>query len=170
MKTHRLKTVVASSIFGIAFGLAGCGGGGSNGSPVAPPVTSLTLSSATIAVNGQAVTNGMSIHRSTLPGGNTRFEARLMDGSQSAVGDQATARYERPMGMMNQNGTMRLYDDGTHGDPTPNDGVYCYEDTDGSFGPHMMNAMMGQYHYEFWGTDPGGHESNHMSLEITVTP
>ena len=93
-----------------------------------------------------------------------------MDGAHGAVGNQANMRYQRPMGMMNQSGTMRLYDDGTHGDRTPNDGVYCYEDSDGSFGFHMMDAAMGQYHYEFWGMDSGGHDSNHMSMAITLVP
>jgi hypothetical protein len=65
---------------------------------------------------------------------------------------------------------MPLYDDGTHGDRTPNDGVYCYEDDDGSFGLHMGNAAMGPYRYEFWGMDPDGHDSNHMDLTVTVTP
>lgn len=145
-----------------------CSGGGS--SPAAPLPNSLVLSSVTVTMNGQPITDGMSVHRSTTAGGNTRFEAHLMDGAHAAIGDQADVRYERPMGMMSSSGTMRLYDDGTHGDRTPNDGVYCYEDSDGSFGIHMMDAAMGQYRFDFWGTDPAGHDSNHMSLAITMTP
>ena len=145
-----------------------CGGGGSS-NPVAPAPTSLVLSSVTIAVNGQPLTDGTSMHRITTPGGSTRFEAHLMDGTHGAVGDQAHVRFERPMGMMNPTGTMPLYDDGTHGDRVANDGVYCYEDADGSYGLHRMDAGMGRYRYEFWGTDPGGHDSNHMSLSVTVT-
>jgi hypothetical protein len=137
---------------------------------VAPPVTSLTLSSIAVAVNGQPMTDGTSMHRPTAAVGNTRFEAYLMEGTHGAVGDQARVRFERPMGMMNSSGSMPLYDDGTHGDRVANDGVYCYEDDDGSYGMHMTNAGMGLYRYEFWGTDPGGHESNHMSLSVTVTP
>ena len=137
---------------------------------MAPSPNSLVLSSITVAMNGQPILDGMSVHRATAAGGNTRFEAYLMDGTRAAVGDHANVRYERPMGMMNQSGSMGLYDDGTHGDRVRNDGVYCYEDSDGSFGIHMIDARMGQYHFEFWGTDPGGRDSNHMTLAITMTP
>ena len=158
--------LAAGSLLVLACG----GGGGGSGNPVAPSPSSLVLSSVAVAMNGQPMTDGMSVHRSTTPGGNTRFEAHLMDGSHGAIGDQAMFRYQRPMGMMNPNGTMPLYDDGTHGDRVANDGVYCYEDDDGGYGLHMRNAAMGQYRYEFWGMDPGGHETNHMSLRVTVTP
>ncbi len=151
-----------------ALSVLACGGGDS-GNPVAPVPNSLVLSSVTIAVNGQPMADGASLHRRTTPGGSTRFEAHLMDGAHGAVGDQVHMRFDRPMGMMNPNGTMPLFDDGTHGDRFANDGVYCYEDADGSYGLHMMDASMGRYRYEFWGTDAGGHDSNHMSLSVTVT-
>jgi len=66
-------------------------------------------------------------------------------------------------------GYMYLYDDGTHGDPTPGDGIYCYEDTQGQYGFHMANSPMGQYHYEFFGIDHDDHHSNHMQVQVTIT-
>jgi len=169
MRMRIRNLIETTTVAGLALQLFACGGGSSS-NPVAPSPTNFVLSSVTVAMNGQLVSDGMSVHRSTTAGGSTRFEAHLMDGAHAAVGDQANMRYGRPMGMMNQSGTLGLYDDGTHGDRVPNDGVYCYEDSDGSFGIHMMDAAMGQYHFEFWGTDPRGHDSNHLSLAITMTP
>lgn len=165
-----LRTCGAIAVAWLALSLVACSGSTHGSGPTAPAQSNLVLSSITLTMDGQPVADGMSVHRSGTAGGSTRFEARLMNGAHAAVGDRVDMQYARPMGMMNQNGTMTLYDDGTHGDQTANDGVYCYEDSDGTYGFHMMDAAMGQYHYEFWGMDMTGDPSNHMEMTITLVP
>ncbi len=132
----------------------------------------LTLSDAMVIVNGQAV-NGMTITPSQAQGTNTRFEARLMGPDGPAVGQTVRVSYQRPQGMMGMmggsSGVMTLYDDGTHGDETPGDGIYCTEDWDGQYGFHMNNAQMGTYHYDFYGMHDDGHESNHMEVSVGLS-
>jgi hypothetical protein len=121
-------------------------------------------------VDGQVV-NGMTLPPGHGSGASTRFEAMLVDRSGAPMtGSTMTVSFQRPaaMGMMGANGTMRLYDDGTHGDRTAGDGDYCYEDFAGDFGCHGEDAAMGQYHYDFWGMDSRGDESNHMVVVVTV--
>ncbi|MEO8198700.1 MAG: choice-of-anchor X domain-containing protein [Thermoanaerobaculia bacterium] len=150
--------------------LAACGGGGGS-SPTAPSAPTLVLQSATLSVAGQVV-NGMTLPPGHNQGNSTRFEARLLDtqGMPHADGTMQI-HYDRPsgMGMMGAtSGTMMLYDDGTHGDRTPGDGTYCFEDFVGEFGCNAVNSPMGEYHYDFWGQDPGGHQSNHLAVTVRL--
>jgi hypothetical protein len=132
----------------------------------------LTLTTATVTVNGQVV-NGMTIAPSQAQGSHTRFEARLMDTDGPAVGHTVQVAYQRPQGMMGMmgsaSGVMTLYDDGTHGDERPGDGVYCTEDWDGHYGFHMGSAQMGTYHYDFYGMHDDGHQSNHMEVSVSLS-
>jgi hypothetical protein len=132
----------------------------------------LTLSNATVSVNGQVV-NGMSIAPSQAQGSHTRFEARLMGLDGPAIGQTVRVAYQRPQGMMGMmgsaSGVMILYDDGTHGDEFPHDGIYCTEDWDGHYGFHMNNAQMGTYHYDFYGMHDDGHQSNHMEVSVGLS-
>ena len=139
-------------------------------SPTSSSSTNPVLTSAVLSVNGQVV-NGMTVPQGHGQGSSTRFEATMTDmQGRPATGMSMQVQYQRPqgMGMMNPNGTMMLYDDGTHGDPMPNDGTYCYEDWTGDYGCHTQDSPMGQYHYEFWGMDAAGHQSNHMAVDVTV--
>jgi hypothetical protein len=74
------------------------------------------------------------------------------------------------MGMMHRHGEFMLYDDGTHGDPTPGDAAYCYEDVMGEYGCHGTNRPMGPYHYDFCPIDEHGVEGNHVSMMVTLAP
>jgi hypothetical protein len=102
----------------------------------------------------------------------TRFQATLWRDGARAPGQIVHMRYTKPgtMGMMGSTGVITLYDDGTHGDLHPGDGIYCFEDFRNQYSCHGTDAPMGNYHYEFWGEDHMGHQSNHMSVEVTVAP
>lgn len=138
-----------------------CGGGG-NG-PTDPAGQRVSLVTAAVSVDG-VVYNGGTYHHGQGQGDSTRFEARLTSNGGPAPGERVWVDYGR--GMMR--GRFGLYDDGTHGDPVPGDGVYCLEDPDGRYGFHHAGAPHGRYHYEFWGEHHGGSHSNHLDVTIQV--
>ena len=143
--------------------------GGDDG-PTAPSSSAIALTGASVAVNGQIV-NGQTLPRGHGQGGSTRFEASLMLGGRPAPGQVVQVRFDRPgPGMMNTSGMFSLYDDGTHGDRMPGDGIYCYEDMAGQYGCHSEDARPGQYQYDFSGMHEGTHESNHMMVTVTINP
>jgi hypothetical protein len=130
---------------------------------------SFMVSEAKVQVNGETV-NGETLPQGQDLGDSTRFEATLvgLDGPERDLTVQV--EYERPDGMMmNADGTMLLYDDGTHGDPTPGDGIYCYEDRQGDYGFHMRDAPMGDYHYGFFATDRKERHSRHVDVIVTLS-
>ena len=110
--------------------------------PTQPSSSAFVLQSATVSVDG-VVVNGTTVARGHGAGA---------DGHGS---------------MMN-GGRMTLYDDGTHGDRMPNDGIYCYEDFGGEYGCHGANSPTGRHDYDFFGMDPSGGETNHMLVTVTV--
>lgn len=63
-------------------------------------------------------------------------------------------------------GSVLCYDDGTHGDDMPGDGVYHYMDPDDQIGCHGANAPMGDYHYTFWAEHMNGRRSNTVSVTV----
>jgi len=130
----------------------------------------IVLESASVSVDGQNVTNGTWNH-----GGHssqsTRFEATLTVDGRPAIGEMVYIDYDRPQGMgsmMGMNGRFRLYDDGTHGDHTPGDGLYCLEDFNMGYGFHHGDSAHGEYHYDYFGQDHQGYESNHMQVSVQV--
>jgi hypothetical protein len=150
--------------------VAACGSSDDDSSPTASRTASFAISSATLSVGGQVV-NGMTLSRGHGQGASTRFEARMVDlQGQPVTGPTVRVRYQRPqgMGMMNSSGTMMLYDDGTHGDLVPGDGLYCYEDWAGDYGCHTASSPMGQYHYEFWGEDDAGRQCDPLTATVTI--
>lgn len=149
-----------------ALALIACGGS----SPTSSTRPSMLLSSASLAVNGQPV-NGQTLSMSHVRNGVTRFQATLLRDGAPYPGQRIEVAYQRPgsMGMMNRNGTFMLYDDGTHGDEVAGDGIYCYQDDDDDYGCTGMNAVDGDYHYDFCGYDEAGHASNHMEVTVTVS-
>ncbi|MGD8329622.1 MAG: hypothetical protein PVJ49_09295 [Acidobacteriota bacterium] len=137
-----------------------------------PMQSSLRLSSAQILISGEVV-NGQTMETGHMQGGSTLFQATLTMGNGGpALGDTVQVQYQTPGGgpggMMHQQGLMTLYDDGTHGDPSAGDGVYCYADEQGQYGFHMPWAPAGEYHYEFFGFDHDDHHSNHMTVSVTM--
>lgn len=162
---HPLLLAIAVSVLV----LTACGGDGGS-SPTAPgPDRTLALTEASLTVNGQPVQSGETFpHQHEAGGGTTRFEATLMDRNGPALGHRVEVRFQRPDGMMHGSGVFRLYDDGTHGDHVPGDGVYCFEDTQGAYGFCHGDARHGRYHYDFCGLYPDGAETNHREIEIDV--
>jgi hypothetical protein len=149
--------------------VAACDGGDAS-SPTAPSSAPFALSSATVSVSGQVV-NGMTLPRGHGEGASSRFEARMVDlQGRPVTGPTVSVRYQRPqgMGMMSSSGTIMLYDDGTHGDRVPGDGLYCYEDWAGDYGCHAASSPMGQYHYEFWGQDRDGRRCDPLTVTVTL--
>jgi hypothetical protein len=151
-------TVLAAAL--LLSGVA-CKGGG--GSPTAPAGEPLSLVTAAVSVDG-TVYNGGTYHSQGTDGQSTRFEARLMLDGSPAPGERMWVSYGH--GMMN--GRFALYDDGTHGDHVPGDGLYCLEDFDGEYGFHQAGSPHGEYHYDFWGEHHDGSQSNHRNVTVHV--
>lgn len=140
---------------------------------VAPTLTGLRLTGAQVMVGSQVV-NGQTMQAGQMTGSSTFFEATLTAANGApALGQTVQVQYQTPGGgpggMMNQQGLMQMYDDGTHGDPIAGDGIYCYEDEQGQYGLHMQDAAHGQYHYEFYGFDHDEQHSNHINVIVTIT-
>jgi len=150
----------------LLIGFAGCSDGGSTSTSPATP--RFEVASAAVVVDGQVV-NGQSIpmHHDGTP---TRFEARLHIDGQPVAGGTVYCQYDRPGGMggMHGQGTFTMYDDGSHGDPTPGDGLYCYQDDRDQYGCHGEGAASGEYHYEFWGRHHAYGETAHQRVTVTV--
>ncbi|HEU5249466.1 MAG TPA: choice-of-anchor X domain-containing protein [Thermoanaerobaculia bacterium] len=162
------RTALPAGIVVIALATTRCGG---NDGPTAPAASAVVLTNARVVVGGEIV-NGLTLPRAHGEAGSTRFEASLLRDGRPAPGQVVRVQFDRPTnsGMMNTGGMFSLYDDGTHGDPMPGDGIYCYEDISGQYGCHSENAAPGQYHYDFWGMHDGMHESNHVMVTVTINP
>ncbi|MFQ5789053.1 MAG: choice-of-anchor X domain-containing protein [Acidobacteriota bacterium] len=63
-------------------------------------------------------------------------------------------------------GSVLCYDDGTHGDDVPGDGIYHYMDGEDQIGCHGIEAPRGEYHYSFWCEDVYGQRSNTASVTV----
>lgn len=144
-----------------------CGG---NGGPTGVEASNtLSLTSASLSVNGETIQTGSSFqHNDAGVPAATRFEARLEGPLGPAPGHRVEVRFQTPGGMMRHEGVFHLYDDGTHGDRVPGDGLYCFEDADGAYGFCHRSADHGPYHYDFCGLYPDGRETNHWTFEVTV--
>ena len=161
---HPMRWAAAAVVVLAGLTSLACGGSGGSG-PTGPTHTHL-LAKAQVIVDGQVV-NGKTL----VPGhgqGGTHFEATMqMDAGMAPA--RVWMRVERPGGMgMMQGGMIEMHDDGTHGDHTPGDGVYCYQDERDEYGCGGPSSPMGQYHYDFWATGAGGMESNHMAVTVTL--
>jgi len=169
-KTFRVFgiSVVALALPLLLLAVSGCEKDG----PMATANADVTLSQAKITVADQSL-DGQTMHQGEQVG-TVHYEAHLIDcHGQPAPGYQVRVRVKLP-GMMNTMHHMTeeflCYDDGTHGDPIPGDGVYCYDDTSEEYGCHRTDAQPGDYRYDFCGIDGDGHESNHMNLMVRLLP
>lgn len=134
----------------------------------------LALSAANVSVNGQPL-DGQDIQQGSLAGP-VRYEARLVDHhGNPVIGGQVQVRYGMS-GMMGHMGDYRhlgefyCFDDGTHGDSIPGDGIYCFVDGGQEYGCHRVGASPGEYHYEFCGYDQHDHESNRLDVVVNLLP
>jgi len=163
---RRFACLTALGAVAAVIAMAGCGGD----EEVTGPVSSgLVLDEATLKASGESI-GGQTI-RMGENNGTIRFEARLVDHrGNPAPSQRVRVEFNVPgMGMMHRTGSFMLHDDGTHGDLMPHDGVYCYEDAAGEYGCHGSNAQPGEYHYEFCGVGPGGHETNRIGVQTVLT-
>lgn len=134
----------------------------------------LTLSAAMVSVNGQSI-DGQDIQQASHEGP-VRYEAWLADQHGNPVtGGQVQVRYGMSGMMGHMDGYMHLsefycYDDGTHGDTVPGDGIYCFVDDAQEYGCHRAGARPGEYRYEFCGFDQHNHESNRMEVRVNLLP
>lgn len=134
----------------------------------------VTLSSAKVGVDGQSLA-GQDIQRGSHTGP-MQFEARLAGRHGNPIsGGQVQVRYGTSgmMGHMDQYmhmGEFNCFDDGTHGDPVPGDGIYCFADSTQEYGCHGADARLGEYRYEFCGFDQHGQQSNRMEIRVNLVP
>ena len=146
--------------------------GCSDESPTNLDAADVTLSAAEISANGQSL-DGQTIQQGDYIGP-VRYEAHLVDHRGSPVlGGRVQVQFGMSgmMGPMHgYTGSFYCYDDGTHGDPVPGDGIYCFVDNAQQYGCHRAGAQPGEYHYDFHGFGPQGHESNHMNLSVMLQP
>ena len=63
-------------------------------------------------------------------------------------------------------GTTLCYDDGTHGDDIPGDGLYHFMDPQNQIGCHGYDAPRGEYQYHFWCEDVYNQRSNTTTVTI----
>ena len=158
------------TLFALALGilalLSGCSGdGGGRANDVLQ--SDVRLAGADVLIDGTSVDSATVAPGS---GSSTLFTATLADpGDTSRI---RNVQMEYPVhsstGMMGHGSTVSMYDDGSHGDPVPGDGVYCYLDADGHIGPHDDDCPRGDYVYRFHGTDMLGHETNWIECRVTV--
>lgn len=162
---------LAAALALLALTAVACGGGGDDGSPTAPGTSPLTMTAASVHVDGQRVDDGATYrHPHGGSAGSTLFRAVLERDGVPVTGQDVICRFDLPQeGHRHQHrGEFHLYDDGTHGDPQAGDGVYHHEDHAGRYGFHHQGAHHGEYHYEMWGQGPQGGESNHRMIDVTV--
>lgn len=95
-----------------------------------------------------------------VPGGLSNVRRVVMEYSQPGRN-----HHRGPM-MGGYAGTVDCYDDGTHGDDIPGDGIYHYADPADRIGCHGIDAPSGEYHYTFWCEDIYGQRSNSASVTV----
>lgn len=102
------------------------------------------------------------------------FRVRVHAPNGQASIRQVTLQYQQPgpnhhaggMMMGAFRGTVLCYDDGTHGDDVPGDGIYSFMDPDDDIGCGRFHAPPGDYQYEFWCEDIYGQRSETVSVSI----
>lgn len=169
------KRAILSIVLLSAVVIAGCS---SSSSPTQTPPDNgqLVTTSSQAYVDGQPQA-GATRQQGFGEGSSMLFEGVMMQGDQPGAGETMWMEYDRPMGGGccggmggggRHTGRIQLYDDGTHGDDIPGDGMYHFEDFDGEFGCQRQNNEGGEYHYEFYGQHHDGSETNHLDMTITI--
>jgi hypothetical protein len=137
------------SLLLVLFVLAACD---SNNNPVAPiGTTANSIETAQVLVNGTPAQNGVVRGEA----GQTMFQIHLQerDALHLEMVEHCEVRYDRPGGMgamsPHRQGQALCYDDGTHGDGTPGDGIYHYLDSDDTIGCGRAGMPVGEYAYQF---------------------
>jgi hypothetical protein len=140
-----------------------------------PTTSSLAMSGAPVVTNPQVMVGGMPVQglvsRGTDQPGLFRIHVQAPGGL--ATIRRVVLQYSQPgpnhhggSMMGGFSGTVLCYDDGTHGDDIPGDGIYHYMDPENQIGCHGLNAPQGNYQYAFWCEDMLGQRSNTATLTI----
>ena len=166
------KRALLSIILLTAVLIAGCSS--TSNSPTQPPPDNAQL----VTTRSQAFVDGTPLagatrHQGFGEGSSMLFEGAMTLGNQPGIGEMMWMEYDRPMGGGGMHGNRhtgrtQLYDDGTHGDDMPGDGIYHFEDFDGDFGCQRQSHGAGDYHYEFYGEHHDGSETNRIGMTITI--
>jgi hypothetical protein len=127
--------------------------------------------SASLLVNGREPMDGITPgHGDTL-----HLEARAaLSGTAAEIRRVVVDHITPPMTegrSVRHKGVLALYDDGTHGDPTPADQIYCHEGDLLDMMEWMgrgMQMMGGRHTFEIYAEDADGNQSNHVSLSLLV--
>ena len=159
--------------------VAACSGGATSDSPSTSTVEALAVpavSQPTVLVKGtpvegdlQAGTNDPTVFRVavTAPGGPSTVRKVTMTYSQPGANHQGDMCHDHGCGGGPYTGTVDCYDDGTHGDDVPGDGIYHYTDPNHQIGCNGRNAHPGEYTYSFYCEDIHGQRSNTASVTLT---
>lgn len=130
---------------------------------------SLSVNNAAVLVGGDPVQGTVSLGTGeralfqvqvTAPQGLSSVEHVVMQYTQPGPN-----HHGGPM-MGGYNGLVLCYDDGTHGDYMPGDGIYHYMDPDDQIGCHGLSSPAGEYHYSFWAEGANGQRSNTATVTI----
>lgn len=170
-KQMRLLSFAVSALVVASLVLAAIGCSDDDARPADPVAADLTLTQARVSIDGRSL-DGQAVLQGD-KAASVQYEARLTDHQGNPLaGGQVLVRYGM-QGMMGHDmhlGEFPCYDDGTHGDPMPGDGIYCFVDDGQEYGCHRADARPGEYHYEFCGFDQQGHESNRMTVRVSLLP
>jgi hypothetical protein len=135
-----------------------------------PGTSPIEILSASLLVNGEPVADGV---RPT-HGDMMHIQAQVTPGSLAMVQRVMVDHTSPPMvrgRSMHHEGVMMLYDDGTHGDHRPGDGLYCHEGDMIEMMRFMgqgMGMMQGEHKLEIYVEDGDGNHSEHYTLPMKI--
>lgn len=139
------------------------------------PTSSSSVSMAPTVSNPAVLVGGVPVRGHVAEGTGERalFRVRVLAPSGLQTVERVLLQYSQPgpnhhggRMMGGFRGTVLCYDDGTHGDDIPGDGVYHFMDPEDDIGCHGLDAPPGEYHYSFWCEDIYGRRGNTASLTI----
>lgn len=147
----------------------GCSDAASMMTGTSPTVGAPSVSNAAVIVNGSSVQG--SVAQGT--GDPSLFQVRVHAPGGPSTVRQVIMQYSQPgpnhhggRMMGGFQGTVFCYDDGTHGDDIPGDGIHHFMDPQNQVGCHGLNAPRGEYEYHFWCEDVYGQRSNTLSVTV----
>jgi hypothetical protein len=135
-------------------------------SPVPGPPS---ISNASVMVNGRSIQGRVAQGNGEI----ALFQVRVHAPGGLSTVRQVVMQYTQPgpnhhggpmMGGFR--GTVFCYDDGTHGDDVPGDGIYHFMDPQNQIGCHGLNAPRGNYEYRFWCEDVYSQRSNTETVTV----
>ena len=128
-----------------------------------------TVSNAAVMVGGVAVQGRVA----GVAGETALFRVRVHAPGGAPTVQRVVLQYTQPgpnhhggQMMGGFQGTAFCYDDGTHGDDIPGDGLYHFMDPQNQIGCHGYDAPRGEYEYRFWCEDIYNQRSNAATVTV----